>query len=131
MVSLSSIEIDSLATTRESFKDCILPLKIRNQMHINFEEREIPQAVSCNFAQIWLFSKAYVLYNIYSFICGQRSWRVSNLFQGKLTFTWKIYWTAISIEIILHQIFRTDIFQNSYFLLVIENQQNLSPEVKN
>ena len=55
----------------------------------------------------------------------------SNLFQGKLTFTWKIYWTAISIEIILHQIFRTDIFQNSYFLLVIENQQNLSAEVKN
>ena len=42
------------------------------------------------------------------------------LFEEKLTFIWKIYWTAIFITISLHQILQTSIFQNSYFWLVIE-----------
>ena len=40
MVSLGLIEKYSIATTRYSFKDCILACKIRNQMHINFEKRK-------------------------------------------------------------------------------------------
>ena len=55
MVSLSSIEKDSIATTRDSFEDCILSCKIRNQMHKNFEKRKVPEAVSGNFTQKWLF----------------------------------------------------------------------------
>ena len=35
------------------------------------------------------------------------------LFQGKFTFTWKIFWTAISITVRLQKIFWTDIFKNS------------------
>ena len=71
--SLSLIDKDSIAITRDSFKDCILTCKIRNQMHTNFEKRKVPQGVSGNFAQKWLFCKRYVLYNICSFICGQSS----------------------------------------------------------
>ena len=65
MVSLSSIEKDSVATTGVSFKDCILASKIWNQMHTNFEKRKVPQAVSMK----------NVLYSICSFICGQSSWK--------------------------------------------------------
>ena len=49
--SLSSFEKDSIVTTRDSFKDCILACKIRNQMHTNFEKRKVPQAVNGNYAQ--------------------------------------------------------------------------------
>ena len=47
MAFLSSVEKDSIATTRDSFKDCILACK----MYTNFEERQIGQAVSGKFAQ--------------------------------------------------------------------------------
>ena len=43
------IEKDSIATTRDSFKNCILACKISNQMHTNFEKRKVPQAASGNF----------------------------------------------------------------------------------
>ena len=49
--SLSSFEKNSIVTTRDSFKDCILACKIRNQMHTNFEKRKVPQAVNGNYAQ--------------------------------------------------------------------------------
>ena len=41
MASVSSIEKDSIATTQDSFKDCILASKINNQMHTNFEKRKV------------------------------------------------------------------------------------------
>ena len=50
IASMSSIENDSTATIQDSFKDCILTCKNRNQMHANFEKRKVPQAVSGNFA---------------------------------------------------------------------------------
>ena len=46
MVSLGSIEKDSIATPQDSFKICILACEIRNQMHTNFEKRIVSQAVS-------------------------------------------------------------------------------------
>ena len=61
MASIGSIEKDSIATTRDSFKDCILACKISNQMHKSFEKRKVPQAASANFIQKWLFCKTYVL----------------------------------------------------------------------
>ena len=73
MASIGSIEEDSMASTRDSFKDRTLARKIRNQMHTNFEKRKAPQAVNGNFAQKWLFCKTYILYNICSLICGQNS----------------------------------------------------------
>ena len=51
MTSISSIEKDSIATTPDSFKDCILACKISNQVHTNFEKRKVPQAASGNFVQ--------------------------------------------------------------------------------
>ena len=51
MTSISSIEKDSLATTPDSFKDCILACKISNQVHTNFEKRKVPQAASGKFVQ--------------------------------------------------------------------------------
>ena len=52
MASISSIENDSVVTTRDSFKNCILVCKISDQMHTNFEKRKVPQAASGNFVQI-------------------------------------------------------------------------------
>ena len=75
MTSVSSIEKDSIATTPDFFKDCILACKISIQVHTNFEERKVPQAASGNFVQKWLFCKTYVLYNMCFFICGQNSWK--------------------------------------------------------
>ena len=51
MTSISSIEEDSIATTPDSFRDCILTCKISNQVHTNFEKRKVPQAASGNFVQ--------------------------------------------------------------------------------
>ena len=51
MTSISSIEKDSIATTPDFFKDCILACKISIQVHTNFEERKVPQAASGNFVQ--------------------------------------------------------------------------------
>ena len=62
MASISSIEKDSIGTTRDSFKDCILSCKISNQVHVNFEKRKVPQAASDNFVKKWLFCKAFVQY---------------------------------------------------------------------
>ena len=41
MASITSIEKDSIATTRDSFKDCILACKISNQVHTDFEKRKV------------------------------------------------------------------------------------------
>ena len=49
MASISSIEKDSIATTQDSFKDCILACKISNQMHTNFEKRKFAQTDNDNF----------------------------------------------------------------------------------
>ena len=65
MVSLSSIEKDTIVTTRDSFKDCMLACKIRNQMHTNFEKRKVPQAISNNFAQKWLFCKTCSIHHLF------------------------------------------------------------------
>ena len=61
MASVSLIEKDSIATTWDSFKDCILARKIRNLRETsrkeNFEKRKFLQAASGSFAQKWLFCK--------------------------------------------------------------------------
>ena len=44
MVSISSIEKDSIATARDSFKDCIFTCNISNKMHTNVEKRKVSQA---------------------------------------------------------------------------------------
>ena len=46
MASISSIEKDSIATTQDSFKDCILACKISNQMHTKFEKRKVAQTTN-------------------------------------------------------------------------------------
>ena len=52
MASISSIEKDSIATARDSFKVCILlACKIGNQMEAKSQERKIPQATTSCFAQ--------------------------------------------------------------------------------
>ena len=73
MASISSVKKDSIAPTRDSFKNCILACETSDQMHTNFQKRKISQAASGNFVQKWLFCKTYVLYNICFFICGQKS----------------------------------------------------------
>ena len=52
MASMSLIERDSIVTTRDSFKDCILACGIGNLMHTNLKKRNVPQAASGTFAQI-------------------------------------------------------------------------------
>ena len=49
MASISLIAKDSIATTQDSFKDCILACKINNQMHANFEKRKVTQTANGNF----------------------------------------------------------------------------------
>ena len=73
VASISSVEKDSIATTRESFKNCILACKINNQMHSNLEKRKVPQAASGNYVQKCLFCKTYALYNICLFVFDQKS----------------------------------------------------------
>ena len=51
MTSISSVEKDSIATTPDSFKDCILACNVSNQVHTNFQKRKVPQAESGNFDQ--------------------------------------------------------------------------------
>ena len=51
MTSISSVEKDSLATTPDSFKDCIMACKISNQVYTNFEKRKVQQDASGNFVQ--------------------------------------------------------------------------------
>ena len=49
MACRSSFEKDSIATTQDSFKDCILACKISNQMHTNFEKKNGAQTANGNF----------------------------------------------------------------------------------
>ena len=72
MTSISSVEKDSLITTPDSFKDCIMACKISNQVYTNFEKRKVQQDAS-DFVKKLLFCKTYVLYNMCFFICGQNS----------------------------------------------------------
>ena len=65
MVSLSSIEKESIATSGDFFKDCLLARKVRNQIRKNFEKKKVSQAPSVNFGQNWLFCKIHVLWNIF------------------------------------------------------------------
>ena len=65
MVSLSSIEKESIATSGDFFKDCLLARKVRNQIRKNFEKKKVSQASSVNFGQNWLFCKTHVLWNIF------------------------------------------------------------------
>ena len=51
MTSISSFEKDSIATTPDSFKDCIIACKISNQVHTKLEKRKFQQAASGNFVQ--------------------------------------------------------------------------------
>ena len=51
MASISSIEKDSIITTQDSFKNCILACKISNKMHTNFVKRNVAQAASGNLVQ--------------------------------------------------------------------------------
>ena len=51
MASISLIEKDSIVTTRDSFKNCILACKVSSQMHTNFEKIKVPQGASGNFVQ--------------------------------------------------------------------------------
>ena len=67
MAFISSIEKDSIVTTRGSFKDYVIACKIGNQIHTKFKKRNILQATSESFAQKWLFCKTYVLCNIFFF----------------------------------------------------------------
>ena len=51
MASISSVKKDSIAPTRDSFKNCILACETSDQMHTNFQKRKISQAASGNFVQ--------------------------------------------------------------------------------
>ena len=70
MASISLIENNSIVTTWDSLKNCLLACKISNQMHTNFEKRKVPHAASGNIVQKWLFCKTCVLRNICFFVCG-------------------------------------------------------------
>ena len=48
---MSSIEKDSIVTTRDSVKYYILACKTRNQMHVKFKEIKVPQAAGGSFAR--------------------------------------------------------------------------------
>ena len=68
MTSISSIEKDFIVTTPVSFKDCIFPFNISNQVQTNLEKRKVQQAASGNFVHKWLFCKTYVLYNMFLYL---------------------------------------------------------------
>ena len=83
MALLSSIDKDSTEASPDSFiTDFVLACKIKNQMQTNFENRNVPQAVS---------GKIYVLFYLaLKFL--ENTFKLSiDLFQRKLTLTWKIY----------------------------------------
>ena len=54
MASLSLIEKGSVATTRDSFKDCIPACNYKSNAY-KLREKKVPQAVSGNFTKKWLF----------------------------------------------------------------------------
>ena len=64
MACRSSFEKDSIATTQDSFKDCILACKISNQMHTNFEKKTVrkqPMVILCNDCSVrHMFCKIFV-----------------------------------------------------------------------
>ena len=51
MTSISSIEKDSIVTTPDCFKDCIIACKTSNHVHTNLEKTKVQQAASGNFGQ--------------------------------------------------------------------------------
>ena len=51
MTSISSIEKDSIVTTPDSFKDCIIACKTSNHVHTNLEKTKVQQVASGNFGQ--------------------------------------------------------------------------------
>ena len=118
--SLSSIEKDSITTTRDSFKDCTLTCKIRNQINTKRKEKFHKLSVvillknGCS-ARIFI---SLSVENILEHVKSISYFVDTDLFQGKFTFICNIYFTAISIIVTLHQIFGTDIFENSYSWLV-------------
>ena len=124
-----NLEKYSIATTWDSFKDYILTCKTRNQMHTKFAKRKVRQVAISNFAQKWLFCKTYVLFYL-------RPEFLKNTFEVVHTyyrsFSRKIhihiYWTATSVTVTLHQIFRIYIFYNSHFWLVIEKSREFINE---
>ena len=59
MISKNLIEEDSIVTTWDSFKYCILACEIGNQMHRKFKKRKVPQAISGRYIQSWLLCKTY------------------------------------------------------------------------
>ena len=98
MVSLSLIEKDSIATTRYSFKDCILACKIRNQMHINFEKKKFHKKSAvillkngCSVRH--MFCAIFVPLSVAKVLAKyvQSNSFGIGLFQRKFTFTCKIY----------------------------------------
>ena len=141
MFYINLFEKNSIITARDSFNNCILVCKIGHEMYTSFKERKVPQAASGYFFQKWLFCKTYVRNNFCSLLCSQNSWKIfskfifskvetwrppsllkmdpfKGLFQGKFTFTWKIYQTVIFITFTLRLIFRIDVFPNFYYWLL-------------
>ena len=83
MALLSSIDKDSTEAPPDSFiTDFVLACKIKNQMQANFENRNVPQAVS---------GKIYVLFYLALKFLENMFELSIDLFQRKFTLTWKIY----------------------------------------
>ena len=111
MASLCSLEKDSITTTRDSFKHCILACKIRNQMHTNFEKFHKQSVLSLlkNGCSVTIFIALFVE-NFLEHIRSSSYLLGADLFEGKFTFTWTNYSTAISVIVTLHQFLWRDIF---------------------
>ena len=75
MASLSSIKKDSIATTQDSFKGCILACTIRNQMLTKFKKIKVTTISYWKFAQKWVFCETYVLCNNCFIVSGQNSFK--------------------------------------------------------
>ena len=83
MALLSSVDKDSTEASPDSFiTDFVLACKIKNQMQTNFENRNVPQAVS---------GKIYVLFYLALKFLENMFELSIDLFQRKFTLTWKIY----------------------------------------
>ena len=91
MVSLSLIEKDSIATTRYSFKDCILACKIRNKKKFHKKSAVILLKNGCSVRH--MFCAIFVPLSVAKVLARyvQSSLFGIGLFQRKFTFTCKIY----------------------------------------
>ena len=74
MVFLSSIEKDSVATTRDFFKDCIFACKIRNQIHKNFEKEKFHKQPVVNLLKNG-FSVRHVFYTVFFLYLWPKSFK--------------------------------------------------------